>query len=89
MQANPAALIPAVAAAMAGAWQTAHTLTQVYEDPLANWLHAVLHKIEGDVANSHYWYARSAGHHYNDFLSPTDELHAIQAALQRAPVSKS
>ena len=24
-----------------------------------NWIHAVLHKMEGDVGNSKYWYARA------------------------------
>lgn len=82
--ADPAALLPAVAAALAGDWHLAHSLTQVYVDPMANWLHAVLHKMEGDVANSQYWYARAAGHRFDDFKTVTEELNAIQTALQQA-----
>lgn len=80
-QARPIELLPAVQAAMAGDWQTAHTLTQRYETPSANWLHAVLHKMEGDVANSHYWYARSGGHQYDTFANIDDELAAIHSQL--------
>ena len=36
-------------------------LSSKYEnDPTAAWIHAVLHKIEGDLDNSRYWY-RQAG----------------------------
>jgi len=37
----------------------------------------VLHKIEGDVWNSNYWYARTAGKKYEDFADAHDELRAI------------
>ena len=29
-------------------WHTAHQIVQQYEDATAAWIHAVLHKIEGD-----------------------------------------
>jgi hypothetical protein len=42
-------LIRAVDLAIAGDWEAAHGLAQSHEgDPAADWLHAVLHKIEGD-----------------------------------------
>ena len=44
------------------------------------WLHACLHKIEGDEFNSRYWYS-GTGHSYQDFATPEIELHAIRAAL--------
>ena len=38
----------------------AHRLVQKYEaDATASWIHAVLHKIEGDYDNSRYWYRRA------------------------------
>lgn len=46
--------------------------------PTAHWIHAVLHKIEGDRWNSEYWYARTGGHQYADFDSDSAaELDAI------------
>ena len=42
----------AVQAALNDDWHTAHNIAQEYSDPIANWIHAVLHKIEGDVWNS-------------------------------------
>jgi hypothetical protein len=36
----------------------AHQIVQQYEDPTAAWIHAMLHKIEGDQNNSRYWYRR-------------------------------
>ena len=39
------------------------------------------HKIEGDAANSRYWYART-GHDYGQWRDPTTELQAIRAELE-------
>jgi len=36
-----------------------HNRVQQYEDGTAAWLHAVLHKMEGDLGNSRYWYRRT------------------------------
>lgn len=71
----------AVEAALAGEWDRSHRIVQEYEEPLANRIHAVLHKIEGDEWNSRYWYKRSAGAQYEDFSDPESELQAILAAL--------
>lgn len=78
---NTQALNKAVDAALAGDWQTAHEIAQDYSDSTANWLHAVLHKIEGDVWNSHYWYARTAGKRYESFSDTNAELSAIKQSL--------
>ncbi len=53
----------ALLAAQEGKWSEAHAGVQDLEDlgdPLASWLHANLHREEGDDANAHYWY-RQAG----------------------------
>ncbi len=68
--------------ALADDWHGAHELAQQYQDPLAYWLHAVLHKIEGDVANSHYWYAKTAGQRYEQYADATEELRAIASRLE-------
>ena len=52
-------LSAAVDLALAGSWEKAHEIAQQHEgDTTADWLHAVLHKIEGDAGNSRYWYRR-------------------------------
>lgn len=78
---NRAELLKAVELALSGDWDAAHKIAQDYSDPTANWIHAVLHKIEGDVWNSNYWYARTAGRRYEDFDSAQDELVTIQQHL--------
>jgi hypothetical protein len=44
-----------------GEWDAAHRLVQADEgEPDHDWVHAHLHRVEGDIANAGYWY-RSAG----------------------------
>ena len=75
-------LIRAVDLAAEGDWAEAHELAQRHEgDALADWLHAVLHKLEGDVGNSRYWYRRTP-HTYEEFSDPAAELAAIGARLR-------
>ena len=81
---NKTALLVAVQAALDGEWDKSHNIAQSYSDTNANWIHAVLHKIEGDVWNSKYWYARTAGKNYEDFSDATAELKAIQNQLNQA-----
>lgn len=78
---NKSALITAVALALSGDWDASHNITQDYSDTTANWLHAVLHKIEGDAWNSKYWYARTTGKRYEDFADAFEELLEIQRVL--------
>jgi hypothetical protein len=74
-------LIRAVDLALAGDWGGAHKIVQVYEhDADACWIHAVLHKIEGDEENSRYWYRQTA-HAYEAYADHRSELQAIRAAL--------
>ncbi len=75
------ALIQAVQAALDGDWDKSHNIAQDYSDTTANWIHAVLHKIEGDVWNSKYWYARTQGKSYEDFSDANEELISIQQHL--------
>lgn len=74
-------LVRAVELAIAGDWAAAHGIVQAHEDDAtANWIHAALHKIEGDEANSRYWYRRS-GHAFEAYPDTAAELLAIKAAL--------
>jgi hypothetical protein len=43
-----------------GDWSLAHERTQEDERPEASWVHAYLHRKEGDQENAAYWYRRAA-----------------------------
>lgn len=58
----PSGLNPLVAALWHeahGNWGTAHRLTQGIDSVQSAWVHAYLHRKEGDIANASYWYARA------------------------------
>lgn len=42
-----------------GNWQRAHDVIENQEDATAAWVHAYLHRKEGDKGNARYWYARA------------------------------
>ena len=74
-------LIAGVENAIAGDWDAAHKVAQSKEgDREYCWLHACLHKIEGDESNARYWYRR-AGHSFEEYADAQTELQAIKAAL--------
>ncbi len=68
----------AVDLALAGKWDDAHGIVQQFDgEPTAAWIHAVLHKIEGDQDNSRYWYRRAGKlNHFPD--EPRTELAEIR-----------
>lgn len=72
----------AVEFALNDEWHNAHLLAQDSNHKLAHWMHAVLHKIEGDEWNSRYWYKRT-DKQYEDFADSTAELEAILQILER------
>jgi hypothetical protein len=75
-------LLRAIELALAGQWDAAHEIVQQYDDDAtAAWIHAVLHKMEGDLSNSGYWYRR-AGRKPDGNGEPRAELATIQAELR-------
>ena len=44
-----------------GDWNAAHAIAQDIQDRTGSWIHAYLHRKEGDLGNAGYWYRR-AGH---------------------------
>ncbi len=42
-----------------GDWERAHSVAQEVEGPDGAWVHAYLHRKEGDTANAAYWYRRA------------------------------
>lgn len=78
-------LAKAVDLALGGHWEQAHGIVQQHEeDAMAAWIHAVLHKIEGDASNSRYWYRR-AGKMECVAREPGEELRQIKLDLDAAP----
>jgi hypothetical protein len=71
----------AVEYALAGDWEAAHEIAQDHDgDAIASWLHAVAHRMEGDLDNARYWYRR-AGRPFCEEVSVLAELRGIAAAL--------
>jgi hypothetical protein len=40
-------------------WEKSHNIIQDIEDKTASWIHAYLHRKEGDIGNADYWYRRA------------------------------
>ena len=58
----PSGLEPALAALWWGAkedWERAHALVMDEGGKACAWVHAYLHRVEGDLANARYWYAQA------------------------------
>lgn len=60
-------------------WDTAHRLAQDIDDENGAWVHAYLHRKEGDNANAGYWYRRAGRSPARGTLD--DEWATIVAAL--------
>ncbi len=76
-------LLEAVAKALDGDWEAAHRIVQEpsERDAVAAWVHAVVHRMEGDVSNARYWFAR-CGRALRPRLATGDELREIEALLR-------
>ena len=55
-----APLLQALLLDAAGDWESSHTIAQNDSSKDGSWVHAYLHREEGDLGNASYWY-RSAG----------------------------
>ena len=76
-----ALLLEAVEWALAGDWQAAHRIVQdLVGDAVAAWIHAVVHRMEGDIGNALYWYRR-CGRALREDVSTDAELREIKALL--------
>ena len=76
-------LTKAITLALNDDWHQAHKIAQESNDPMACWIHAVLHKIEGDESNSRYWYARTQAN-YEEYADAKVELRAIAQLLDKS-----
>lgn len=62
-----------------GDWNAAHETAQSAEDEAGAWVHAYLHRKEGDASNAAYWYRRARKPIATDALST--EWERIVSAL--------
>jgi len=74
--------IKAIDLALDNKWDAAHIIVQELSSSTAQWIHAVLHKIEGDESNSRYWYKRSNIETYESYQDTSKELFAIKNYLK-------
>ena len=63
-----------------GDWSKAHNLVDSLEDATACWVHAYLHRKEGDIGNADYWY-RKAGRKRPDVSLETEWETIVKALL--------
>ena len=42
-----------------GDWEASHDIAQDLHTPMGSWIHAYLHRQEGDKFNAGYWYRRA------------------------------
>ena len=62
-----------------GDWDEAHREAQSKDDEAGAWVHAYLHRVEGDQGNAGYWYRRANRPHATSSLG--DEWREIALAL--------
>lgn len=69
-----------------GDWDRAHEAAQAGEDAESAWVHAYLHRKEGDLSNARYWYARAGRSIPAGFLEQewTDMVGALLGAPETA-----
>jgi hypothetical protein len=65
-----------------GNWDGAHSAAQADEGGAGDWVHAYLHRKEGDAGNAAYWYRRA--HKPVSHASLDEEWAAIADALLKA-----
>ena len=65
-----------------GNWSGAHAIAQEIDDRTGSWIHAYLHRKEGDLANAGYWYRRAGQPVARDTLE--EEWERIVSTLLRA-----
>ncbi|MES2657420.1 MAG: hypothetical protein V4689_02320 [Verrucomicrobiota bacterium] len=67
--------------AKAGKWDAAHDLCQDIPGSAGSWIHAYLHREEGDLSNAAYWYSRAGKPVPASTVSLADEWLAIAGDL--------
>ena len=79
-QADLAPPLAALWRAAKGNWDAAHRIVQDESDTNSAWVHAYLHRVEGDLSNAGYWYRRAGKPVAKDSLE--GEWERIVSALE-------
>lgn len=82
---TPPALPPALVSLWhmeKGDWHAAHDLINESDEPDAMWVHAHLHRVEGDLGNAAYWYRRAGRPVSNEPLE-VERAAILEALLAR------
>lgn len=66
-----------------GEWEQAHQIAQSDESHEGAWVHAYLHRVEGDSTNASYWYRRAGRPPQSGDLK--EEWKAIATGLLAGP----
>ncbi len=67
--------------AKASRWDASHDLCQDVPDPAGAWIHAYLHREEGDLGNASYWYHRAGQTMPAESVTLAEEWSQIASAL--------
>ncbi|MBV9889858.1 MAG: hypothetical protein JO090_03105 [Rhizobacter sp.] len=81
-----APMLRAVWHGLRGDWDAAHELAQAQDDAEGAWVHAWLHRLEGDLGNADHWYRRANRRSRRDDIR--SEGLEIASALLRAQASR-
>lgn len=63
-----------------GDWESSHDIAQEINSPMGSWIHAYLHRMEGDEWNAGYWYER-AGKPFPNFSLEQELWVLVEANL--------
>jgi hypothetical protein len=63
-----------------GNWKASHDIAQDMQDIMGSWIHAYLHRKEGDEFNAGYWY-RLAKRAYPDITLEEELQHLVSFAI--------
>ena len=81
MDQNNTKYLQAIEFALDNKWDRAHHIVQNINTNIAQLIHAVLHKIEGNEVNSRYWYSRSGLGDFDATSDPMIELMEIKKKI--------
>lgn len=75
-------LLQALLLESSGDWDSAHKIAQNDPSTYGSWVHAYLHRVEGDLGNASYWYHNAAKRMPELSLAEEWEYIAIALAKQ-------
>ena len=68
-----------------GDWEASHALVNEMDSSLGRWIHAWLHRVEGDLPNARYWYEMAGRAEVRGELE--EEWEELTVAALEAPSS--